>query len=143
MIIEFKEEYRWLSNFISVEVEFEGVKYKSVEHAYQAAKSEDKIWRAFCASDISAGKVKRSSRDIEIRADWEDIKIGVMKNLLIQKFTDENFTSLLLATGDKYIIEGNTWGDTFWGVDMKTGEGKNNLGLLIMEIRASLIKEVA
>ena len=138
MIIRFKDEFRWLSNFVEVEVEWEGRRYKSVEHAYQSAKSLDKEWKRFCASDVSSGKVKRASRRIEIRADWEAIKKSVMKNLLIQKFSDERYRSLLLATGNTYIIEGNTWGDTFWGVDLYSGEGKNILGLLIMEIRSSM-----
>ena len=141
MIIEFKGEYRWLSNFVEVEVEWEGRIYKSVEHAYQSAKSLDKEWKRFCRSDVSSGKVKRASKDIEIRDDWEVIKKSVMKNLLIKKFSDERFRSKLLATGNTYIIEGNTWGDTFWGVDMKSGEGENILGLMIMEIRSSLKNE--
>lgn len=141
MIIEFKGEYRWLSNFVEVEVEWEGRIYKSVEHAYQSAKSLDKEWKRFCRSDVSSGKVKRASKDIEIRDDWEAIKKSVMKNLLIKKFSDERFRSKLLATGNTYIIEGNTWGDTFWGVDMKSGEGENILGLMIMEIRSSLKNE--
>ena len=138
MIIEFKDEYRWLSNFVDVEVEWEGRQYKSVEHAYQSAKSLDKEWKRFCRSDVSSGKVKRASRRIEIRDDWEAIKKSVMKNLLTQKFSDERFRSLLLATGDTYIIEGNTWGDTFWGVDMYSSEGENILGKMIMEIRSSM-----
>ena len=143
MILAFKNEFRWLSNFVEVEVEYEGVRYKSVEHAYQAAKSIDKEWRTFCASDVSSGKVKRASRKIDIRLDWEDIKISVMKNLLIQKFSDERFRSLLLTTGITYIIEGNTWSDKFWGVDLRSGEGRNILGNLIMEIRDSLKNEIA
>jgi len=138
MIISFKDEYRWLSNFVDVDVEFEGRKYKSVEHAYQAAKSKDREWKMYCASDVSAGKVKRASRRIEIRSDWEAIKKSVMKNLLTQKFSDERYRSLLLATGNTYIIEGNTWGDRFWGVDLYSGEGQNILGHLIMEIRHSI-----
>ena len=138
MIIRFIDEFRWLSNFVDVEIEWEGRRYKSVEHAYQSAKSLDKEWKKFCASDVSSGKVKRASRRIEIRDDWEAIKKSVMKNLLIKKFSDERYRSLLLATGDTYIIEGNTWGDTFWGVDLNSGEGKNILGLLIMEIRSSM-----
>ena len=143
MIIRFKDEYRWLSNFVEVEVEWEGRKYNSVEHAYQSAKSLDKEWKRFCRSDVSSGKVKRASRDIEIRDDWEAIKKSVMKNLLTQKFSDERYRSLLLTTGDTYIIEGNTWGDTFWGVDMKSGEGKNILGEMIMEIRSSIQFELS
>ena len=143
MIIKFKDEYRWLSNFVDVEIEWEGRIYKSVEHAYQSAKSLDKEWKEFCRSDVSSGKVKRASRDIEIRDDWEAIKKSVMKNLLIKKFSDERYRSKLMATGNTYIIEGNTWGDTFWGVDLNSGEGKNILGLMIMEIRSSIKLELS
>jgi len=142
MIVSFKDEYRWLSNFVDVEVELDGVKYKSVEHAYQAAKSLDEEWRAYCSSDIRPAKVKRASRSIAYRVDWEEIKVDVMRSLLIQKFSKEKFKYLLLATGTTYIKEGNTWGDIFWGVHLKSGEGKNILGLLIMEIRESLKSEL-
>lgn len=60
-----------------------------------------------------------------------------MKDLIWQKFSFNNELSMkLLATGDQPIIEGNTWGDTFWGVCK--GVGYNNLGKLIMERRAEL-----
>ena len=42
----------------------------------------------------------------------------------------------LKATGDGQIVEGNTWGDTFWGVC--GGRGQNWLGRLLMERRALL-----
>lgn len=142
MITSFKDEYRWLSNFVDVVVKLEGVKYKSVEHAYQAAKSKDEEWRTYCSSDIRAVKAKRGSRKIVIREDWEEIKVDVMRDLLIQKFSKHEFKYLLLGTGDTFIQEGNTWGDVFWGVDLESGEGKNALGLLIMEIRKSLKSEL-
>ena len=44
----------------------------------------------------------------------------------------------LLATGQKIIIEGNRWGDTCWGVDIRTGEGENRLGKILMKIRGEL-----
>jgi len=138
MITQFKDEYRWLSNFESVQIEFEGKVYASVEHAYQAAKSLDEDWRAFCASDVSAGKVKRKSKVIIYRPDWEKIKVSIMKDLLTKKFSTEPFKSKLLSTGDTSIIEKNTWGDMFWGVDIRTGIGENYLGKLIMGIRVSL-----
>ena len=36
---------------------------------------------------------------------------------------------------DAELIEGNTWHDTFWGVDLKTGEGENHLGKILMALR--------
>ncbi len=138
MITQFINEYRWLSNFTEVPVEWEGKRYRSVEHAYQAAKSPDKKWRSYCASELKARKVRKASRHIKVREDWQAVKVGIMKELLIQKFNHPEFKSLLLATSNKYLIEGNTWKDTFWGVDLRTGEGSNKLGHLLMEIRDSL-----
>ena len=48
---------------------------------------------------------------------------------------DIDLRSLLVATGDRELIEGNTWGDTFWGVDKNTGQGENHLGRILMELR--------
>ena len=70
------------------------------------------------------------------------IRVDVMRQLLEQKFEQEPYRSLLLETGHIYLIEGNTWGDTFWGVDLETGEGTNVLGNLIMEIRRALTNAV-
>ncbi len=83
---------------------------------------------------------KKESKNIEIRKDWEDIKLEVMYKLLVKKFTQEPFKSKLLATGNENIQEGNFWNDTFWGVDLKQNPnvGENNLGRLIMYIRILL-----
>jgi predicted NAD-dependent protein-ADP-ribosyltransferase YbiA (DUF1768 family) len=43
---------------------------------------------------------------------------------------------LLIATGDEEIREGNTWGDTYWGICH--GIGFNHLGEIIMKIRTEL-----
>ena len=140
MITEFKDEYRWLSNFEPVEVKLklDLRLYPSVEHAYQAAKSEDKQWRKFCRETNNPGKVKKAAKKITIRSDWEKMKRPVMWDLLIRKFEQSPFKELLLETGEKYIIEGNTWNDRYWGVCLKTGEGQNVLGHFLMEIRNHL-----
>ena len=48
----------------------------------------------------------------------------------------------LLATGDTLLIEGNTWGDKFWGVDTRVGQGENHLGKILMKVRAENGREV-
>ena len=136
MIDSFQGENRWLSNFWDVDVELEGMVFKSVEHAYMAAKTTDMEIRKKIQNMPDAGAVKRFCKTIKLREDWEDIKINVMRSLLIQKFNHPLLKMKLLNTGDCQIIEGNTWGDTFWGVCR--GVGQNNLGKLIMEIRGSL-----
>jgi ribA/ribD-fused uncharacterized protein len=136
MIEQFRDEYRWLSNFTPVKVVYEGVEYASVEHAYMSAKSHDMAWKSRCAdSQISAAQIKKESKEIDLRPDWEDVKFEVMLECVRQKMAQEPFKSKLEATGNVYIQEGNTWGDTFWGADLKTGEGINALGQIIMQIR--------
>lgn len=142
MIREFKGEYRWLSNFASCKIHFDGRLFASVEHAYMSAKSKDLAWKKFCAdSNNSPGTVKKKSKEIVLREDWPSMKVEVMRELLEKKFSQRPYRSLLLKTGDLYIQEGNWWGDSFWGVDFKTNTGENNLGLLIMAVREELVKE--
>lgn len=138
VIKEFQGEYRWLSNFAPVKVVLDGDTYSSVEHAYMAAKSLDVNWREFCKDTHKAGDVKRASRGIELREDWESIKLKVMEDLLRQKFNNQMYKNKLLATGNIHIEEGNMWNDKFWGICLKTGKGENHLGKLIMKIRNEL-----
>ena len=39
----------------------------------------------------------------------------------------------LLETGNQELVEGNTWGDIFWGVC--NGKGQNWLGKILMMVR--------
>jgi len=143
MIKEFKEEYRWLSNFYPVNIEYGNLIFPSVEHFYVAMKSQDDLFRLSIASlsGYEANIAKKLGKTITLRADWDDIKLEVMEYALRQKFNVEKFKTLLLETKDEIIQEGNMWNDKFWGVCLKTNEGENNLGKLIMKIREELIKK--
>lgn len=135
-IESFSGDYRFLSNFWPAEVMFQNIKFPSVEHAYQAAKSKDgDVWLEFSTLP-TAGVAKRFGRNIEIREDWNSIRLNVMFKLLEQKFAHPELKELLLATSGCELIEGNNWGDTFWGVCK--GEGKNHLGRMLMSIRDSI-----
>jgi len=138
MIKEFKGEYRWLSNFYPVEIKWDNLIFPSVEHAYQSCKSLDGDWKALCSGNTTPGKIKRLSKSICLPNKWTTNKVKIMWNLLELKFYQEPFKSLLLDTGNMRIQEGNLWGDTFWGVSLDTGVGKNMLGIMIMQIRDGL-----
>jgi hypothetical protein len=56
-----------------------------------------------------------------------------MRELITLKFADKELRKKLLATGESYLEETNTWRDTFWGVC--NGVGENWLGKLLMEER--------
>lgn len=142
-ICGFFEEYRFLSNYHKFPVEFEGLMYPSTEHAYQAAKSIIESERRFvqsltgCGSARKAGQSPSKGGMITLRDDWDDVKLDVMKTVCIEKFKDPELASLLLATKPFKLIEGNWWKDDFWG--MCTEKGKNNLGLILMDIRDNIL----
>jgi N-glycosidase YbiA len=139
MIRKFDKAYKWLSNFAPCTIVLNGITYPSVEHAYMSAKSDDVRWYLKCTDDrIKPGTIKKLSRGILLVSNWDSLKIEVMRECLNQKFSQEPYKTLLIETGDVFIQEGNFWGDTFWGVDLETGEGENNLGKLIMKVREKL-----
>lgn len=136
-IDKFDGEYAFLSNFYpSIVYDFEGNTYPTVEHYFQAMKTLDPKVRKHIASAKTPGEAKRLGRRVELRSDWEDIKLKVMKHGLIQKFAEPELRNPLLRTGDAELIEGNWWGDTYWGVC--NGVGENHLGQLLMEVREEL-----
>lgn len=137
-ITSFQGEYRFLSNFWPAFVYFEGVLYPTVENAYQAAKTTSPALRASFVA-IAPGAAKRLARQLDIRSDWHDVNVRVMAKLLAQKFAlNTTLAATLLATDDRELIEGNTWGDTFWGVCR--GKGQNVLGNLLMQRRNHLAR---
>jgi len=108
--------------------------YPSVEHAYQAAKCAKLRDAAIIRQCDSAGMAKRLGKEVELRPDWPKIKLEIMADLLWQKFVlNPELRARLLTTGDRELIEGNTWGDTYWGKCNQVGE--NHLGRLIMRLR--------
>jgi hypothetical protein len=140
MIEEFKDEYSWLSNMAPFEKPFihNGLRYRTNEHFYVAMKTKDTFNRIELAQNIkSPGKVKRLGRTFEIREDWNDIRLAVMLQGLRYKFSKSNpiLRQKLLDTGDQYIQEGNSWGDSFWGYCFTDEMGKNHLGRLLMQVR--------
>lgn len=88
---------------------------------------------------MSPGEAKRFSKSIQLRPDWEKIKVEVMRELLKEKFSQPLFKILLLSSGEEELIEGNWWHDQFWGSCecQKHSQipGQNMLGNLLMEIR--------
>lgn len=135
MINRFDDAYAFLSNFYSAPVTFEGTTFPTVEHAFQAAKTLDKTERLKVLT-MTPGQAKRFGRHVQLRSDWESIKVDIMTQLVRQKFSHEPLCSKLLATGSEELVEGNWWHDTFWGVC--NGVGENHLGQILMQIRTEL-----
>ena len=166
MIDQFKGDYRWLSNFWMEPlclISAFGMLASTVEHAYQAAKCELESERYTILNCESPGAAKRMGRHVQLRADWEYMKKIVMYTLLRRKFATRNLRQKLLETGDTLLVEGNRWGDRYWGAEkVSTAKlketpryevwppeskleehdelwcGSNNLGMLLMDVRNDL-----
>ena len=144
LINNFKEEYYFLSNFSDSEFVHDGITWKTNEHFYQAMKSLDRNERIRIANLRTAGDTKKEGKKLSIRPDWEDVKIDVMRQGLRLKFDLETHPDLcrqLIETFPNMLVEGNWWGDTFWGIC--NGQGMNWLGILLMERREELLEELS
>ena len=138
-IESFTGTYRFLSNFCPASVWVDNDRYPTVEHGFQASKTIDMDERAKILVAKTPGEAKRLGRKVTLVLDWEKVKLDVMRDLVRQKFTnDKVLRADLLATGDAVLVEGNTWGDVWWGVCR--GKGQNWLGRILMEIRSELRK---
>jgi ribA/ribD-fused uncharacterized protein len=132
-IDSFQGEHRFLSNFWECPVYYAGIQFQSAESAYQAMKCSVKADRNLFKHS-SPGEAKKMGRKVSLRADWDQVKLGLMKKIVAAKFT-QNMALLqqLLDTKNAVLIEGNWWGDVYWG--QVHGVGENHLGKILMRLR--------
>ena len=140
VIDDFRGIFKFLSNFAEVKITVEGMIFNSTEAAYQALKTEDLGIRAQFIG-LSPAQAKKLGQTIPLRKDWDRIKNTIMYNVCEEKFKQEPFKTLLKRTGESFLVEGNTWGDTYWGVC--NGKGENNLGKILMSIRNKLFESTS
>lgn len=136
VINSFRGEYFFLSNFYMAPVVYNGRLFTNSEAAFQAQKSKnpDRI-KYFC--NMNPYEAKRQGRRLPLRDDWENVKIDIMYNIVLAKFTQNpELKEKLLATGDAYLEEENNWGDRVWGT--VNGFGHNHLGKILMDVRDRL-----
>jgi ribA/ribD-fused uncharacterized protein len=136
-INSFQGKNSFLSNFyLSTFTDNEGREWPTVEHYYQAHKADNKKDFELVASSFSPGKAKRNGSKVKIRSDWNEVKNDIMFSALKMKFEQNpDLKKSLVYTGDALLIEGNTWGDTYWGYDINLKKGHNVLGKQLMILR--------
>lgn len=136
-MISFRGNRFFLSNFYPLP---DG---KTLEHYYQAAKVAPgpHVWKQRILQARTPGEARRLGRLAPIRPDWDNVKIAVMRDLVLKKFAaGSDLAEKLLATGNEDLVEENNWGDRFWG--RCDGRGENWLGRLLMERRRELRSRV-
>ena len=139
MIDSFRGEYYFLSNFFEIPVTYNGITYQNNEAAFQAQKTLD-IDERKAFAEIDPQTAKRKGRSVQLRPDWEQVKVDIMYEICKAKFTQNpSLAQKLLDTKDEELVEGNTWGDMIWG--QVNGKGKNHLGKILMRVRDELKNE--
>lgn len=148
-IIQFRDDYEFLSNFAQISIYYNGKFWPTSEHLFQALKTKDHALQEYVRVQKTPAAAKRIGRSEEIegikflRSDWPFVKLNVMKFVIDLKF-DQNpeCRNLLLATGDSFLEEGNYWHDNIWGncscSACKNKQGLNFLGIILMKKRKDI-----
>jgi len=141
VIDSFRGQYDFLSNFSPYGFcDNEGKYYKTVEHFFQSQKTKDFEEREKIRKAKSPKQAKARGRKVKLRKDWDEIKDRIMYTGLKLKFhQNPDIKEKLLETGNCMLVEGNWWGDTYWGIC--NGNGENKLGKLLMLLRYDYRKQ--
>ena len=143
----YENDYYVLSNFSAFRVVFDGVDFDTSEHAYHYQKFGRKtpghaVAAEYVRSARSAHEAFKIAEQFKemYRPDWYDVRVGIMKQILIAKANQHEYVMRkLLATGNRELIE-DSWRDPFWGWGPNR-DGQNMVGKLWMEIREELSQE--
>ena len=137
VINSFDGEYDFLSNFYECPILWKGNLYRNSESIYQSYKTLDNV--PFDFTKTTGSQAKKISKKLNVRPDWNKIKFDLMYEICQEKFNQNtDIAQKLMNTGDAILIEGNYWGDTYWGKG--NGVGQNNLGKILMKIREELFE---
>ncbi|KAK3922824.1 Retrovirus-related Pol polyprotein from transposon 297 [Frankliniella fusca] len=139
-IVSFTGNFEFLSNFYPVQLEFEKKIWPSVEHAFQGAKTDNENDKERIRNAATPAMAKRMGRFVDLKENWESLRNEVMLELLWEKFKHNTDLALkLLSTGEREIIECNTWCDMYWGQctcpKHRYKIGLNMLGKMLTQIR--------
>lgn len=120
-ITSFTGEFEFLSNFSRVGGLI------PVEYYFQARKAATSEGAEWVMSARSAGEAKRRGRQVRLVNGWETRKRAVMLDLITEKFSVPELAARLGETRGRVLIEGNSWGDDFWGALPWNGEIRGGL----------------
>ena len=136
------EPYGCFSNFSPHPIEIQGEIWQTVEHYYQAQKfigSQDEACSLLIKVASTPEQAAALGRDCsrQLRSNWEQVKVQVMRKAVLQKFlTHQDIQAILLSTADLIIVEDSP-NDYYWGCG-KAKTGNNHLGKILMSVRAEI-----
>ena len=123
-------ENSWLSNFAHDPFDLEDDTWPTVEHWFQAQKTLHRGTRERIRDAESPQQARKFGRQVKLRKDWLDIRVGVMDQALKARYDMLRPAGFkLVLTWGSFLIHRAPW-DSYWG-DGKDGQGKNMLGWLL------------
>jgi ribA/ribD-fused uncharacterized protein len=143
----FENEYYMLSNWSAHNVFFNGVLYKTADHAYHCCKfAKDTVELLLIHSQIEQATSPMNAKDIAKSFEylriknWEEIKVVSMYQINKAKVLQhKDVFEAIKKSGELELIEDSPY-DSFWGTG-KDGKGENMLGKIWMQIRQELISK--
>jgi len=134
------EQYRdtWLSEKMDEVIGFYPREfYQAASFMGSNEELVEKIKKSHSAHE--AQKIAYENRDKQ-RADWNEVKLGIMEELLRLKIEQNPYVKKKLLQTEDYIIVEDSPKDSFWGWGPNR-DGENQLGKLWMKLREELRKE--
>ncbi len=138
-IERFEDEHEYLNNKYPVPFLWKDQIWNCAETAYQASRCED--WSdAARLVNCSAEKAKKMAARVKQKEDCREEKLQTMEEILRAKFMQNPQLKIKLeATGNTILIAGSSKKETFWGRNLYTGQGENQLGMLLMKLRSEFV----
>lgn len=119
MIASFTGGHAFLSNFAPTPFAYpqltERFAMPTAEHAYQASKAQTEAEMERIATAPTPGEAKARGRATPLPPWWQARSRAVMLDVLLAKFASPGLAAALAATGSQTLVEGNRWGDVWWG----------------------------
>ena len=152
VIASFSGAYGFLGNFHPCKVVYDGLEYRTSEHAFQAAKTEKVEVRRRIQDAGTPSMAKFIGGQLQLRSGWNEMRRQVMKDVVRAKFEQNPILRrALFETGDAVLVEGNKHNDRDWGACRGKKEGlpkwitprgplygHNWLGIILMELREEM-----
>lgn len=124
-------EYGFLSTFYPAPFIIDNIRWRTVEHYYNAMKTDNPDMRDEIRLSRSPLIARQLGNDIPmglIRSDWNDVQDNILYNALLSKFKDNaSILDKLLNTAPNILMDQS--------ID-------NRLGILLMKVRDSLTPEI-
>ena len=147
-----ESDYPCFSQFHECTIVDNDTTYRTAEQYMMAAKARyfnDDVSHTKIMRSLSPSHAKALGRAVEgyVDAEWDAVRYDIVLAGNILKFTqNEDLKNILLATGDKIIVEASPT-DDIWGIaldedvdadiiqDVSKWKGQNLLGFVLMDVR--------